>query len=99
MCSPLVPQVSPAGQQGPRGLVDLHRAHTAQAPGLFSAQEVVNLGPRGFTQAPEMLAAARPESRGSRAGDRRPGQAGEGAAWLELWSEGCVQILKHAMVH
>lgn len=106
MHSPSVIHVSPAGQLGPCSLVDLHRAHAAQARGLFSPQEVVDFGPHGFAQVLEVLAAAHPESRpsrlhrsqGGRAGGRRPGHVGEGAAWLELWSEGRVQVLKHAVV-
>lgn len=86
--SPSVLHVSPASQLGPCSLVDLHRAHVAQARGLFSPQEVVNFGPHGFAQVLEVLAAAHPESwpaglhgpRGSRAGGCRSGQVGEGTA-------------------
>ena len=106
MHSPSVIPVSPAGQLGPRRLVDLCRAHAAQARGLLSPQEVIHFGPHRFAQALEVLTAAHPESRppglrrplSSRAGGHRPGQVGEGAARLELGSEGCVQVLKHAVV-
>ena len=106
MHSPSVIPVSPAGQLGPCGLVDLCCAHAAQARGLLSPQEVIHFGPHRFAQALEVLTAAHPESGppglhrplSSSAGGRWPGQVGEGAARLELGSEGCVQVLKYAVV-
>lgn len=91
--SPILTSWLSRAQHGPSAGIHLHHPHAGEAGRLLAAQEVVHLGPHGFAQVAEMLAAS-----GARGMWR-----GTCTGWDVLWPwSGCragAGVLKHALVH